>query len=217
MSAERPRASAAPPITELIAEGVLDEELAAVLWLLLGSDVSLVVSGPAATRPSELAAALEELAAAGGQTNGDGPRSLWLLEADSLEGVFAHFSAPPFELAADQLRNLGLVLVLRDVPPVGRRLFAAHYLRPVERDAAGHLQRRPPVLLAAHDATSDRLEHFWWAVTPELADRLGVAVADFEQGQRARRAALARLVAAGRLGKEALLAAVGEFRSPGPH
>ena len=49
----------------------------------------------------------------------------------------------------DDARDLGIVLVVVD-----GRLQVAHYVRPVERDAAGHLQHRPPAVLSARDSAS---------------------------------------------------------------
>lgn len=206
-----------PTITRLVADGVLDAELAGLLWLLLESDLPLVVSGPPPAQPATVAEALEQLASGAERGNGRAERQLWLLEAESLEGVLAHFSAPPLAWSDDRLRSLGLVVILEDVPGLGHRLQAAHYLRPVERDAAGHLQRRPPAILAARDHAADRLEHFHWAISGELADRLGLGVAEFESGLRRRREALAGLVATGRLESEELGRVTGEFRPSQPH
>jgi hypothetical protein len=207
----------ASTITQLVSEGVLDSELAALLWVLLDSDLPLVVSGPASSRPVELATALEQLVAAGGPRNGHAERQIWLLEEDSLEGVFGHFSAAPLSLGQDQLRSLGLVLIMRGRAGGDRRLVAAHYLRPIERDAAGHLQRRPPALLAARDTAHDRLEHYYWALTGELADRLALTVADFESRHEQRRRLLAGLVRARQLSAAELQRAVGELGQAGPH
>lgn len=208
-----------PPVTvtQLVADGLLDAELAGLLWLLLETDLPLVVSGPPSAEPAGLAEALEQLASGSARGNGRAERQLWQLEADSLEAVLAHFSAPPLSWSEDRLRSLGLVLIVEDAPGLGRRLRAAHYLRPVERDAAGHLQRRPPALLAAHDRRADRLEHFDWAISGELADRLGSGVAEFEADLRRRRDALTGLVAAGELSPEDLRRVAGGFRPSRPH
>ncbi len=58
---------------------------------------------------------------------------------------------------------------------------AVHYLRPTERDGQGHIQRRPPAVLAAWDPDQDAYEHYAWAITPELADRVDRSQADFEE------------------------------------
>jgi hypothetical protein len=73
---------------------------------------------------------------------------------------------------------------------------AAHYLRPVERDGHGHLQRRPPAVLATWDAKHADFEHFAWGVTPELASRVGRTQADFERRQAGRARFLASIEAA---------------------
>ena len=172
------------------------------------------------------------------------------VRADSLEQVLVHLSAPPASASADELRRLGIVLVLdradrganvesatrrhgptRDgtastaaaskpghvsgesAPPAtdgpehgvgGWRAGACHYVRPLELDAAGHLQRRPPAVLATWDPHHDQLEHFEWGVTAELAMRVGLARDEFEKEHAARTRILAALVAAGRTSPDAL-------------
>jgi hypothetical protein len=119
------------------------------------------------------------------------------IDADSLEEVYARLGRPPVSLSEDELRFLGVVLILRLVQsPDGplRRVVAAHYLRPLERDKEGHLQRRPPAVLATWDAAGDAFEHFAWGVTPELARRVGRSQADLEQEQATRARALQDLV-----------------------
>ncbi len=78
---------------------------------------------------------------------------------------------------------------------VGLRCTVVHYLRPVERDAQGHIQRRPPAVLAAWDEQDDVYEHYAWGITPELADRVGRSQADLEERQRDRAAFLAATAA----------------------
>ena len=87
------------------------------------------------------------------------------------------------------MRDLGIVLVMRD-----GRVVAAHYVRPVERDAAGHLQRRPPALLAAWSADAPAPDHYYWAITDELATRAGMERDEFEDEHRRRRERLGNLV-----------------------
>lgn len=82
---------------------------------------------------------------------------------------------------ADEARDLGLILIVGD-----GHVTAAHYMRPVERDAAGHLQRRPPALLSARDDEAGGLDHFHWAFTDELAARAGLTRAELEDEQAAR-------------------------------
>jgi len=81
----------------------------------------------------------------------------------------------------DDARDLGVVLVL-----AGDRVAVAHYVRPVERDGAGHLQHRPPGVLSARDSGSGRLDHFYWGITEELATRAGMSRAEFEDDHEAR-------------------------------
>ncbi len=81
---------------------------------------------------------------------------------------------------SDDTRDLGVVLILRD-----GRVQIAHYVRPIERDAAGHLQRRPPAVLAAREATSGVMDHFYWALTEELATRAGMTRHELEDEHQA--------------------------------
>jgi hypothetical protein len=79
---------------------------------------------------------------------------------------------------SDDTRDLGIVLVFSD-----GKLAVAHYVRPIERDAAGHLQRRPPAVLSARDHQSGTLDHFYWAYTDELATRAGITRQELEDEQ----------------------------------
>jgi len=81
----------------------------------------------------------------------------------------------------DDTRDLGVVMILRE-----GRVEIAHYVRPVERDAAGHLQRRPPAVLSARNATTGAMDHFHWAFTDELATRAGISRRDLEDERDAR-------------------------------
>lgn len=167
-------------IAAAVSHGVLDDELAALLWVLSDSGVPLV----AAARPSAEAARLRSAftESAGG-----------VLVADSFEEVLRLAGAPEGGVP-DELRDLGVVLVVGEVR--GRpRVVAAHYVRRLERDAGGHTQRRPPAVLAAWDERDGRLEHFWWAITAELADHAGMGVADLEGRQTDRAGFLRALVA----------------------
>ena len=82
---------------------------------------------------------------------------------------------------SDDTRELGIVLVFSD-----GKLAVAHYVRPVERDAAGHLQRRPPAVLSARADKSGVLDHFYWAYTDELATRAGITRQQLEDERDAR-------------------------------
>jgi len=86
----------------------------------------------------------------------------------------------------DDTRDLGVVLIVRD-----GQLAVAHYVRPVERDAAGHLQRRPPAVLSARDKASGVLDTFYWAYTDELATRAGISRHELEDERDARARGLA--------------------------
>ncbi len=81
---------------------------------------------------------------------------------------------------SDDTRDLGVVLILR-----GGRVAVAHYVRPVERDAAGHIQRRPPGVLSARDDATGALDHFFWGYTDELATRAGMTRERLEDDQSA--------------------------------
>ena len=188
----------------LVRERILDSEGAALAWLLLEGGVPLVVAGsaPAATRVDIAVALLgaepdrawlvldadedppttERLGAiiAGGVSLGltVGVRDLRTL-LDSLTTTAG--------LPEDAVRRLGLVAIV-EATPVGPRIVALHYLRPTERDAQGHVQRRPPAVLVTWDPELDTFEHFAWGVTPELGDRVDRSQADLEERQRDRAA-----------------------------
>lgn len=206
-------------VTRLVQEGVLDADLAALCWLLLEARLPLAVVGrvPPRTR-REVAEALlalrgadapliVSLAEAGQAVDTARERAAWdaalgagavTSAAASLGELLGRLQGPPLALRDDELRALSLVVVLgTDDERV--RAVAAHYLRPVERDGQGHLQRRPPAVLATWDPAGDGFEHFAWGVTPELAARVGRSQADFEERQAERAALLRALVGAGRL------------------
>lgn len=120
------------------------------------------------------------------------------LRAGSLEEVLARLRAEPVGLADDQLSFLGLVLVL--APSGGEfaqgRITSAHYLRPLARDAGGHVQRLGPAVLATWDPVRGEFEHFAWGVLPELAARVGKRAGDLEREQAHRARHLAEFAAA---------------------
>jgi len=119
--------------------------------------------------------------------------------AGSLRDVLEGLGRPPVSLTGDEQALLGAILVLGsdEVHDDGvvARATAAHYVRPVERDGAGHLQRRPPAVLATRDEGANELEHYAWAVTAELAMRVGRSRDEFEAAQAARASWLATLAA----------------------
>jgi hypothetical protein len=174
-------ATAPPGVSRLVAAGTLDAELGALLWILVEGGVPLLVCGPADdTDLAVIAAALSESAPPrelADQTR----RAATTLRATSLKDAFDILGAEPFNLGDDDIRSLGVVIVIRD-----GRAAAVHYVRPVERDKEGHLQRRPPAVLATWDGDAGRFEHFAWAMTPELGARVGRTQADFEELQKSR-------------------------------
>lgn len=191
-------------------DGTLDAELAALLWLLVEGGVPLIIAGEAeASRRRALAADLLSL----------DPRREWVVlevdeEAISTERVAAllrggiafalSLAAPDLEsvmarlvaagLPEDGVRRLGMVAITRETGH-GLRLAAVHYLRPTERDAHGHIQRRPPAVLAAWDDVAGAFDHYAWGVTPELAARVDRSQADLEQRQQERALFLAAVAA----------------------
>lgn len=96
-------------------------------------------------------------------------------------------------LADDEISFLGAVLVLDADGEAGdgatgdgtrgspARVVAAHYLRPVARDAAGHVQRLGPAVLATWDPERSEYDHFAWGIYPELAARTGRRAGDLER------------------------------------
>jgi hypothetical protein len=139
------------------------------------------------------------------------------IHADRLEDIHEVLGARPIGLTDDELSYLGLVLIVRaSRQPDGRvrrRVVAAHYARPVGRDEHGHTQRLPPAVIAAHDAGSDRLDHFAWGVMPELAIRLGRKAGDLEREQAERAALLGQLAAEGAVDLDTIRAAIATARS----
>ena len=115
--------------------------------------------------------------------------------AEDLPGVLAVFHRQG--LSDDEISFMGVVLVLgpardQDGRP-GRgpgRVAAAHYLRPVARDAGGHVQRLGPAVLATLDPERSRYDHFSWGIYPELAARTGRRAGDLEHEHVARAGSL---------------------------
>ncbi len=204
-----------PSIVDLVADGIMDAELSALSWLLVEARVPLTVIGAASRESRErVARALlgvppdapwllmdadherPGLTSLGARIRG-GVRVGISLHALDLRDALDRLSAPPDGLPEDAVRRLGVVLVVADVPttsvgPVSDRVrvLAAHYLRPTERDPEGHVQRRPPAVLATWVAEADAFDHFAWGLTPELADLVDRTQASFEELQSSRAAAL---------------------------
>ena len=131
-----------PSLVDLIAKGVLDAELAALVWMLVEGRVPLVVAAP----EGRLAAGAQLLAGVIGSIHADeqletlgsplgpagasslvrGRRAGGVLEAESLEQVRARLGSGALPLTPDQLTFLGCVLVLgEDAPPAGSGAAAA--------------------------------------------------------------------------------------------
>jgi hypothetical protein len=206
-----------PSLVSLVAGATLDAELAALVWLLVEASVPLLVAAP----ESRVAAGSQLAAGVLASIRSDAPEAsavepgldrlgAWQLvhghragavvAAASLEEVRALLSRPPIQLSDDELTFLGCVLVLgaSDGRSGGRlRVTAAHYVRPLARDAHGHAQLLPPAVLATWDARLGRYEHFAWGVLPEIAARLGRKGGDLEADLHHRRDDLAGLAAAG--------------------
>lgn len=143
------------------------------------------------------------------------------IHADSLEEVFDALHGPPVALTDDELTRLGVVLIVRAYPPPPgdveagpvRRVVAAHYVRPLARDAHGHVQRLGPAVLATWDEREDDFEHFSWGILPELADRTGRRAGDFEQELERRRDYLDGLAAAGVVDVDRVRIAIDGYRA----
>jgi hypothetical protein len=210
-----------PSLVALIAQGVLDAELASLVWVLVEGRIPLVVASPpgrAAPAGQLLAGVLTSivpdervegllapLTAAGASSLVRGRRAGGVIEAESLAEVRAALLHGPLPLSEDQLTFLGTVLVLGEASGgragAGRRgrlrVTAAHYVRPLARDAHGHPQRLDPAVLATWDERLGRFEHFAWGVLPEIAARLGRRAGDLEGDLHHRRDDLAGLAKAG--------------------
>lgn len=154
---------------------MLDAELAALVWLLVGGGVPVHVAGddPAAAR--ELAASIVPLARQAAVVSfGSGYE---------LESVLRQ----PLPLRP----ATGAVLIL-----AGGRVAAAHFLRPPLRDSGGHVRSQPPAVLAAWDERDRSWEHFAWGIWPDLAAALGRPAGDAEIDHGRRRERLDALAAA---------------------
>jgi hypothetical protein len=191
------RAFPDPPtsIVGWLVAGTMDAPLAALLWQLAEGGVPVTVAGPAVSGRRALLDALLELRSSAPLP----PRSRLpaVIEADSLAAVNDRLAAPPYAASHDELRALGVVLILGRAATGLPRIMAAHYVRPLERDGHGHVQRRPPAVLATWDPASGGFDDYAWGIMPELATRVAVEPGAFE-AERGRRAAyLDGLVAAG--------------------
>ena len=209
-----------PSLVALLAQGVLDAELAALVWVLVEARIPLVVAAPqgrlaagaqllagviTSIHPDEKSDAFAgALTAAGAGSLIRGRRAGGVLEAASLAEVRTRFLSGPLPLTEDQLTFLGTVLVLEEAAAGGAggrrgrlRVTVAHYVRPLARDAHGHSQRLDPAVLATWDERLGKYEHFAWGVLPEIAARLGRRTGDLEADLHHRRDDLAGLAKAG--------------------
>jgi hypothetical protein len=180
-----------PPrgLVGLVRSNAVDAPLGALLWLMREGGVPALVIGPVGEESVAVVAdAVEQVAPSDSRDDVPARATVRTLRAASLQEAFDILAADPFHLSDDAIRSLGMVLVVLD-----GRVTAAHYLRPVERDREGHLQHRPPAVLATWEGHERQFEHFSWAVTPELAVRVNRTQADLEE-QTAKRA---RQLAAG--------------------
>lgn len=211
-STSKPEAS----IVELVAKGVFDAELAALVWVLVEGRIPLVVAAPAgrlgaggqllggilgSIHPDESIDALTgPLTPVGASNLVRGRRAGGVIEAGSLGEVRERLAGGPLPLTDDQLSFLGCVLVVGEAADGRRgrlRVTAAHYVRPLARDAQGHSQRLDPAVLATWDDRLKRYEHFAWGVLPEIAARLGRRSGDLEADLHHRRDDLSGLAKAG--------------------
>jgi hypothetical protein len=197
--------------TQLILSGVVDAEIAAVLWVLVERGVPLVAAARESIHGESLRSAIGLLAAERGAVD-DGALAGGTVRAASLEDVLrltgGAGTAPD---VGDEARDLGVVCVLNvagspelassagqpdsaDQPVAGFVVSTVHYVRPVERDGAGHLQRRPPAILSAWDEEARRFDHFFWAIIDELATRSAMDAHEFDDTHRRRTALLHDLV-----------------------
>jgi hypothetical protein len=171
-----------------------------VPMVLVSPDLATAESSTSALGPPETRAVVRAVAA------GDGLAAT--IEADSLEAALDLLGRPPISLGPDELSQLGLVLVLAPAsdaetsgpeattasPPA--RIAAAHWMRPVVRDAHGHVQRLGPAVLATWDERRGEWEHFAWGVMPELAMRVGRRPGDLDVDVAARVDLLSQLLRA---------------------
>jgi hypothetical protein len=156
-----------------IRDGLLDAELAALVWLLADGGVPVHVAAPDPAAAAQLAAAVRLLARE--------PSTVSSGRGAALEDVLRQ--PVPLRPAT------GAVLVLDD-----GRVVATHLHRPPLRDAGGHVRPQGPAVLATWDPAQAAWEHFAWGVTPELAEATGRRAGDFEIEHGRRREYLDQLV-----------------------
>jgi hypothetical protein len=116
------------------------------------------------------------------------------VDADDFSGVLGVLAR--LGLSDDAASFLGVVLVVERRPEAGgeARVVAAHYLRPLVRDAGGHPRRQRPAVLATWEPAGDRWEDFAWGIVPDLAERIGMRAGDLGVERERRASALAGAV-----------------------
>lgn len=198
-----------PSLVQLIRGGVLDADLAALIWVLVEAGVPIVVAAP----PQRMAAGEQLLGgilaslgiapdparpldAADARALLSGRRRGAVVAGGSLEDVRRALAGPGLLLTEEELSFLGCVLVLAGEGSGPLRIAAAHYVRPLARDVHGHTQMLGPAVLATWDGPAGRWEHFEWGVLPEIAARLGRRTGDLDADLHHRRDDLAGLAAA---------------------
>lgn len=179
-------------ITGLVSGKALDADLASVVWLLAEGGVPLTVAAADRNAAQRVRRAFELAVSMSGKQASDQVVAGGIVIGRSLEDVLSILGGQAGDEIPDGARDLGVVAV---VDP--DRVRSIHYVRPVERDAAGHLQRRPPALLGAWDDQAQRFDHFHWGVTDELATRAEMTRDDFEDAQILRTNLLAGVAEAG--------------------
>ena len=183
------------PLTSLIADGALDADLAALLWLLSERGVPLVVASSSASAAEGVRAAIAELVTGERRLADQQLAGRAIAGRSSLEEVLEIEAPGRADAISDRARDLGVVVIVDGGEPPAR-VTSAHYVRPVERDAHGHAQRRPPAILSAHETATGRLDHFWWAITDELATRARLEAEEFDAAHRRRARLLVDLTSA---------------------
>lgn len=172
---QRPAPAAGSTITELLGAGVLDADLAALLWLLAEHGVPIVLAAPDMGQASRLRRAVAGMLSAE-RRSAEVVLPGGVVSGASFEEVVRLAGGQRDQPLPDEARDLGIVVVLK-----GDRVASAHYVRPLERDGAGHVQRRPPGLLSAWNEARGALDHFYWSITDELATRSGMTRETFER------------------------------------
>jgi hypothetical protein len=161
-------------LIDSIRDGLLDTELAALLWLLAEGGVAVHVASPDVALAADHASGIRAVARDPALVS-SGPGS-------ALEDVLRQ--PVPLRPAA------GAVVILD-----GSRVVAAHVQRPPLRDGAGHIRAQGPGVLATWDPALAAWEHFAWGIIPELAEASGRRAGDFEIEQERRKEFLEALVA----------------------